>query len=568
MRAEPNNFLLVRADASAAIGTGHVMRCLAVAQAWRRAGGRVLLVQAEGLESLERRWTEIGAEVTTICATVGSEADVLATLAHAEKAGAEWILADGYRLGVEWQRSVRAAGRRLMLVDDYGHGGTYSAEVVLNQNLSASASLYPRCDENVRLLLGARYVLLREEFLGWRHWRREHPERAAKILVTLGGSDPDNVTGRVLRGLVTLGGVEILAVVGSGNPHLAELRALVSSALGRVKFVVDATNMPELMAWADIAVSAAGSTSWELAFIGLPAVQLVVADNQAGIAAALAAGGITISLGDFREVTPEQIAAAVVALSADGARRREMGARGRALIDGHGAARVTAALGRKLQVTVVSDAGSWLNASIPQLVAAWESAGHVVSWIHDPGELGTGDLAFFLSLSRIVPAEALTRHAHNLVVHESALPAGRGWSPLTWQVLEGKNEIPVTLFEAEAGVDSGEIYAQTEIRLKGDELVDELRAAQVSATFDLCRKFVADYPYGLANARAQSGEPTCYPRRRPADSRLDPDKTLRELFNQLRVADDARYPAFFEMAGRRFEIRLAGVDTTAVARTV
>jgi methionyl-tRNA formyltransferase len=300
--------------------------------------------------------------------------------------------------------------------------------------------------------------------------------------------------------------------------------------------------------------------------MGLPAVQLVAADNQAGIAAALAAGGITISLGDFREVKPEQIAAAVVALSADGARRREMGARGWALIDGHGARRLTAALGRKLQVTVVSDAGSWLNASIPQLVAAWESAGHVVSWIHDPAELGSGDLAFFLSLSRILSAEALTRHAHNLVVHESALPSGRGWSPLTWQVLEGKNEIPVTLFEAAAGVDSGDIYAQTEIRLKGDELVDELRAAQASATFDLCRKFVADYPYGLANARAQSGEPTCYPRRRPADSRLDPDKTLRELFNQLRVADPVRYPAFFEMAGRRFEIRLSADDTTAVAR--
>ncbi len=243
-------------------------------------------------------------------------------------------------------------------------------------------------------------------------------------------------------------------------------------------------------------------------------------------------------------------------VAADQAQRTELSRRAQGLVDGQGARRVVAALGAPLQLTLVSDASSWLNASLPELKAEFERAGHAVVWIHDPAELRDGDVAFFLSLSRIVAEEALTRHAHNLVVHESAVPAGRGWSPLTWQVLEGRSEIPVTLLEAETGVDSGDIYAETVIRLRGDELVDELRAAQAQATLAHCRDFVSRYPFGLAAARPQSGEPSHYPRRRPADSRLDPDKTLRDLFNQLRVADPVRYPAYFELAGRRYEVRL------------
>ena len=89
------------------------------------------------------------------------------------------------------------------------------------------------------------------------------------------------------------------------------------------------------------------------------------------------------------------------------------------------------------------------------------------------------------------------------------------------------------------------------------ELVDELRSAQAEATLRLCREFVAGYPFSGDISRAQEGEPSYYARRRPADSRLDPDKTLREQFNLLRVADPDRYPAFFELAGRRYEVRIS-----------
>jgi methionyl-tRNA formyltransferase len=145
---------------------------------------------------------------------------------------------------------------------------------------------------------------------------------------------------------------------------------------------------------------------------------------------------------------------------------------------------------------------------------------------------------------------------HNLVVHESDLPLGKGWSPLTWQILEGKNRIPVTMIEAEKKVDSGVIYAQEWMEFQSHELVEELRAAQAEATIRLCKKFVREYPGIVDSAREQKGEESFYSKRKPEDSRLDPDKSIREQFNLLRVVDNEKYPAFFDMHGQRYLLKI------------
>jgi methionyl-tRNA formyltransferase len=114
----------------------------------------------------------------------------------------------------------------------------------------------------------------------------------------------------------------------------------------------------------------------------------------------------------------------------------------------------------------------------------------------------------------------------------------------------------VTLIEAADDVDSGPIYAQRWIAFEGHELIDELRAAQAEATHGLCRAFVDDYPDSAAQGREQTGEPTYYPRRGPADSELDPERSLTDQFNRLRVVDNRRYPAFFEIDGHRYILRI------------
>ena len=166
-------------------------------------------------------------------------------------------------------------------------------------------------------------------------------------------------------------------------------------------------------------------------------------------------------------------------------------------------------------------------------------------WIHDPEQLSLGDVCLLLSCGRLLSADQLAFHRHNLVVHESDLPRGQGWSPMTWQILEGANSIPIALFEATAALDAGPIYLQQQIQLKGQELVEEWRAMQAQATMELCLAWLDRYKEVIAAARPQAGEPTHYRRRRPADSQLNPECSLVEQFNLLRVVDNKHYPAFF-----------------------
>ena len=200
----------------------------------------------------------------------------------------------------------------------------------------------------------------------------------------------------------------------------------------------------------------------------------------------------------------------------------------------------------KLKIAVCSDRGSWINDSVPKLILGWVAEGHSVSWSHDASTLPGGDLCFYLSYGRIVDAKTRARYSNNLVVHASDLPKGRGWSPASWLILQGVDHLPVTLLEAVDAVDAGPIYLQKWIPLKGAELIDDWRDLIADATIDLARSFVSRHPEILNEAREQAGESSVYPRRRAADSELDPAKTLAEQFNHLRIVDNTDYPAFFK----------------------
>jgi methionyl-tRNA formyltransferase len=164
------------------------------------------------------------------------------------------------------------------------------------------------------------------------------------------------------------------------------------------------------------------------------------------------------------------------------------------------------------------------------------------------------DLLFILGYTKVLPTQFLGSNGLNLVVHESALPLGRGFSPVQWQVLEGVNEIPVNLIEAINQVDSGDIFGTTTMKLDGSELLPEIRIAQAGATKKLIISFLSIYPN--VSKAPQSGNATYYHRRAREDDRLDPDKTIREQFKQLRVVDNDLYPAYFEINGIRYLLRI------------
>ncbi|MEZ5692073.1 MAG: formyltransferase family protein [Rickettsiales bacterium] len=163
-----------------------------------------------------------------------------------------------------------------------------------------------------------------------------------------------------------------------------------------------------------------------------------------------------------------------------------------------------------------------------------------------------GDILILLSCEKIF--RDYSKNKHNLVIHESNLPQGKGWSPMTWQILEGKNNVTITIFEADDKIDSGEIYFQENVVLTGLELIDEIREKQAKVTYSLIKKFISAYPD--IKSEHQEGEESYYKKRTPEDSRLDIDKTIDQQFNLLRIVDNDRYPAYFVKNGTKYKIKI------------
>src|SRR2546427_1351793 len=186
--------LLIRADANVEIGTGHVMRCLALAQAWQDRGGDVVFAMAEASPGIDERLRLEQAQISRLDAMPGSADDAAQTASLARELQADWAVVDGYHFDSAYQRSLKGEGLKLMVIDDYGHAGHYSADVVVNQNISAKESLYTSRERYTRLCLGLDYVLLRREFKEWREWEREIAPLAKQIVVAMGGGDPQNLT--------------------------------------------------------------------------------------------------------------------------------------------------------------------------------------------------------------------------------------------------------------------------------------------------------------------------------------------------------------------------------------
>jgi len=340
--------LLLRTDASLKIGTGHAMRCLALAQAWQDAGGRAVFAMAEATPAVQERLRGEGVEVVSLRGTPGSQEDSGQTALLAANNGADWVVVDGYQFGADYQLALKRAGHKILFIDDNGHAEHYSADLVLNQNAYASEDMYRNRESGTGLLLGLHYAILRREF---RRWHLERPDGlgsenkrpVTKVLVTLGGSDAGDLTLRVIEALEHVQPATIeVRIVAYGSSAFTELETAATKA--RVRLLRNVTSMPELMAWADIAVSGAGTTVLELAFMGVPAILLVTAENQRSNAQEWEGLGLAQNLGDATHLSAEQLAGAVSALIADRERRTTMARSARTLVDGLGAERVVAKL--------------------------------------------------------------------------------------------------------------------------------------------------------------------------------------------------------------------------------
>lgn len=337
--------MLMRADSNAQVGTGHVMRCLALAQAWQDGGGEALFLMAPGAPAVAERIRSEGMKVQTLLSASGTSGDAAELTALSRKVSATWVVLDGRHFPSEYHKHIKQADLRLACIDDQALLHSYYSEVIVNPNPRAEELKYP-CLPGTRLLLGTKYALLRREFSTRTDIRRPLSERGRNVLVTMGGADPDNITGKVLKALAQLPLSEVLltVVIGPNNPHESALRNIMACLQAPIILHKDVANMPDLIGKADLCITAGGGTCWELAFMGVPMLLITIAENHVSTVDTLAKEGCAISLGWFHALTAQTIASSVRNLLQDRGHRQRLVKTGRRLVDGQGAARIVRSL--------------------------------------------------------------------------------------------------------------------------------------------------------------------------------------------------------------------------------
>lgn len=207
-----------------------------------------------------------------------------------------------------------------------------------------------------------------------------------------------------------------------------------------------------------------------------------------------------------------------------------------------------------MKITILTDnPNSWIMPFVEEL-KTYLKRDHEVKHVFESRQVESGDILFILSCEKLVKSCILKLNKNNIVVHPSDLPKQRGWSPLTWQVLEGKNVIPICLFEAHPTADGGGVYVRDEIKLNGTELNSEMKQKQGEITLKMIKKYLKEKDTLLAID--QIGEPTYCKKITSEDSEIDIDKSIKDQFNRLRAVDNERYPAFFKHKNNKYIIKI------------
>ncbi len=328
--------VLFRCDGGPGIGIGHVMRCRALAAAFSDLGWRCSFATTETAASLLQ-------SEDAIVVPDGTEGAVPVRAALADHT-IDCLVVDHYGLDARFERQAAETGTLLVVIDDLANR-THHCSLLVDANPERRDADYAsHTAAGTRLLLGTKYALLRSEFLN----RARPPRRDAKTLaIALGGADPDNVSAIILDALpfLTETAWKAALIVGQANPNRAALTAR-AEALG-AEVLCNPPNLVALMADADIAISGGGTTCLEFACLGIPALTIILADNQRAIARAVEAAGAARVL-EGRNLAPRQVADAIAAMARDWEQRKTMSDAGRALVDGKGAARVAEETARLL----------------------------------------------------------------------------------------------------------------------------------------------------------------------------------------------------------------------------
>ncbi|MCL6479749.1 MAG: UDP-2,4-diacetamido-2,4,6-trideoxy-beta-L-altropyranose hydrolase [Peptococcaceae bacterium] len=336
--------VVFRADASVQIGTGHIMRCLTLADELRKKGAEIFficrllpgnlcgLIEQKGYLVHRLPYPEQSPNSVTNHArreevSWQTDAEETKTILAKEIGGIDWLVVDHYALDIRWETLMRPHAKKIMVIDDLADR-PHDCDLLLDQNLyeNMETRYQTLIPGHCLTLLGPGYVLLRPEFKKVRRNLRQRDGTVKRILIFFGGSDPTNETAKALKAVQLINRPEVIidVVVGSTNLHKEEIQQLCSIR-PNTSFYCQVENMAELMARADLAIGAGGTTTWERCFLGLPSITLIVAQNQADTTKTVAAKGAAWNLGWSGSVSLEILAEAIKMAMNDPVALKDMG---------------------------------------------------------------------------------------------------------------------------------------------------------------------------------------------------------------------------------------------------
>lgn len=359
-----SSFFVFRVDASLEIGTGHVMRCLTLADELKTKGYRCLFITRPHSGHMAGAITRRGHEVSLLSKSINDflkssddvaqaawlrgswENDAHETIETLVGTIPNWLVVDHYAIDQRWQKLLRSHVEKIIVIDDLADR-ELDCDLLLDQTLGRKESDYhDQVNKGCRMLMGSRYALLRPEFLELRQQaitRRKAFDGVKRILVSMGGTDPHNVTAVVLDALLQLGlptETTIDVVLGEYATHFKEIKEQSNKHSLEISVSKNVNDLAMRMLGADLAIGASGSTSWERCCLGLPALTISVAENQKIIAREIAKAGASIHLGDLRLVTSATIRNIVQSLIEQTDVMLRMSERCFCLVDGLGTSRM------------------------------------------------------------------------------------------------------------------------------------------------------------------------------------------------------------------------------------
>jgi methionyl-tRNA formyltransferase len=209
-----------------------------------------------------------------------------------------------------------------------------------------------------------------------------------------------------------------------------------------------------------------------------------------------------------------------------------------------------------MKIGLLTDEKSWIYSYILKLKSEIQNFKNIECVLYTNHEqIESCDLVFILGYLRIIPYEIIRLNKYNLVIHESDLPYGKGYSPMAWQILDGKDEITFTLFNADKDIDSGDIFLKKKLSLTGNELYHEWREKQANLSQEMVFDILKNYPKINGNPQKKGG--SFYRQRKHSDDEIDINKPFVEFINKLRICDPEKFPSWFTYKDRKFYIRIS-----------